>query len=347
MSTAVPELKAPFPYFGGKSVVAPLVWARLGDVANFVEPFFGSGACLLGRPHLPRTETVNDADGYLANFWRAVQTAPEAVARYADWPVNECDLHARHLWLVNEGRRYAPASGAVGGAWETRPGWPFSPTSNRAPPPAGANEDEKEKDANRNPTPPHPPGLPALHPRRGRPARIPARHRFRGTGLPPLRRRGVSEADQGWLGDFGVGSGAAARADGGGGAMKGHTDLLIERARELLGLDETWHWCRLEMLPRDRKPSEPATAVFVELGQMDCEKCGKFRKPFHSIHLTLREEAANADQWSERTGKCSKCMGTGQVVAGISAEGTRWRDCARCEGTGAAEAVELVEATRC
>lgn len=123
--------------------------------------------------------------------------------------------------------------------------------------------------------------------------------------------------------------------------MRGHPDLLIDRARELLGLDETWHWCRLEMLPRDRKPSEPATAVFVELGQMDCEKCEKFRKPFHSIHLTLREEAANADQWSERTGKCSKCMGNGQVVAGISAaEGTRWRACARCEGTGKAEASE-------
>lgn len=100
-----PQLKAPFPYFGGKSVVAPLVWERLGDVPNYVEPFFGSGAVLLARPHDPRTETVNDADGYLANFWRAVQVAPEAVARYADWPVNECDLHARHLWLVNEGRR--------------------------------------------------------------------------------------------------------------------------------------------------------------------------------------------------------------------------------------------------
>jgi hypothetical protein len=29
-----------------------------------------------------------------------VQGAPDAVARYADWPVNEVDLHARHRWLV-------------------------------------------------------------------------------------------------------------------------------------------------------------------------------------------------------------------------------------------------------
>lgn len=95
-------LKAPFPYFGGKSKVAGLVWDRLGDVKNYVEPFFGSGAVLLGRPHDPRIETVNDLDGLLCNFWRAVQAAPDEVAKVADWPVSECDLHARHLVLVDK-----------------------------------------------------------------------------------------------------------------------------------------------------------------------------------------------------------------------------------------------------
>jgi hypothetical protein len=94
------KLKAPFPYFGGKSKVAPLVWRRLGDVDNYVEPFLGSGSVLLARPHPPRIETGNDLDCYVANFWRAVQHDPEAVAEYADWPVNEIDLHARHRWLV-------------------------------------------------------------------------------------------------------------------------------------------------------------------------------------------------------------------------------------------------------
>lgn len=93
-------LKAPFPWFGGKSRVADLVWDRFGDVANYVEPFFGSGAVLLARPHPPRIETVNDLDCMVANFWRAVQSDPEAVAKWCDWPVNEADLHARHLWLV-------------------------------------------------------------------------------------------------------------------------------------------------------------------------------------------------------------------------------------------------------
>ena len=95
-------LKAPFQYFGGKSTVADLVWERFGDVQNFVEPFFGSGAVLLARPHAPQTESVNDLDGMIANFWRAVQHDPDAVARWADWPISELDLHSRHLWLLGQ-----------------------------------------------------------------------------------------------------------------------------------------------------------------------------------------------------------------------------------------------------
>jgi len=92
-------LKAPFPWFGGKSRVAALAWQALGEVRNYVEPFAGSLAVLLARPHAPGTETVNDKDAYLANFWRALRHDPEAVAAWADWPVSEPDLHARHLWL--------------------------------------------------------------------------------------------------------------------------------------------------------------------------------------------------------------------------------------------------------
>ena len=49
-------------------------------------------------------ETVNDKDAYLSNFWRALRADPQGVAQWADWPVNEVDLHARHLWLVNTGK---------------------------------------------------------------------------------------------------------------------------------------------------------------------------------------------------------------------------------------------------
>lgn len=95
------KLKAPFPWFGGKSRVAHLVWERFGDPINYVEPFAGSLAVLLGRPTPARIETVNDLDCYVSNFWRALQQKPEEVAFWADHPVNEADLHARHLWLVD------------------------------------------------------------------------------------------------------------------------------------------------------------------------------------------------------------------------------------------------------
>ena len=93
-------MKAPFPYFGGKSRIADQVWSRFGNTPNYVEPFAGSLAVLLSRPDEPKTETVNDLDCYLSNFWRAVQAAPDEVAEWANWPVNEADLSARHLWLL-------------------------------------------------------------------------------------------------------------------------------------------------------------------------------------------------------------------------------------------------------
>ncbi len=93
---------APFPYFGGKSRAASLVWDLLGDVPNYVEPFFGSGAVLLRRPQVGKIETVNDRDGFIANFWRAIAADPDAVALAADWPVNEIDLEARHGWLIQQ-----------------------------------------------------------------------------------------------------------------------------------------------------------------------------------------------------------------------------------------------------
>jgi hypothetical protein len=95
-----PALKAPFPAFGGKSRVAHLVWPRLGNPRNFIEPFCFSLAMLLLRPDEPQIETVNDLNPFVSNFWRAIQRDPEAVAYWADWPVNETDLHARHKWLV-------------------------------------------------------------------------------------------------------------------------------------------------------------------------------------------------------------------------------------------------------
>lgn len=98
-------LAAPFPYFGGKALACETVWGALGDPVNYVEPFAGSAAMLLGRQEPGKVETINDADGFVANFWRAVSHDPDAVTHYADWPCIESDLEARHAWLVNRSER--------------------------------------------------------------------------------------------------------------------------------------------------------------------------------------------------------------------------------------------------
>jgi DNA adenine methylase len=104
MKSLAGTLAAPFPYFGGKSLACETAWVALGDPENYVEPFAGSAAMLLGRPNVGKVETINDADGFVANFWRAVSLDAAEVAKHADWPTNEADLFARHSWLV----RHAP-----------------------------------------------------------------------------------------------------------------------------------------------------------------------------------------------------------------------------------------------
>lgn len=96
--------KAPFPWFGGKSKAAPLVWDLLGDVEHYVEPFAGSLAVLLNRPHPCNrsyySETVNDLDGFVVNAWRGIQMYPDTVAEAASWPVAEADKIARQVALL-------------------------------------------------------------------------------------------------------------------------------------------------------------------------------------------------------------------------------------------------------
>jgi len=102
-------IPSPFPYFGGKRKIASAVWQRFGSVENYVEPFAGTAACLFARPEpFSGNETINDFDGLVANFWRAIKLHPEETAEYADWPVSENDLHARHAWLVGVKDTMAP-----------------------------------------------------------------------------------------------------------------------------------------------------------------------------------------------------------------------------------------------
>ena len=95
-------LSAPFPYFGGKSRLAPAIWQRLGNPCGVRgrSQRLGSLACLLARPDgAGQREIVCDLDGGISNFWRAVEAEPDLVAAWADYPTFHADLTARHKWL--------------------------------------------------------------------------------------------------------------------------------------------------------------------------------------------------------------------------------------------------------
>lgn len=105
-------LERPYPWFGGKAMIAAEVWRRLGNTKRYIDPCYGGGAVHLTRPreywdHPSAIEVINDADAFVANFWRAVQSDPSGVAAGVDWPINEHDLESRHRWL----REQAHATG--------------------------------------------------------------------------------------------------------------------------------------------------------------------------------------------------------------------------------------------
>ena len=100
MKTKEP-LKAPFPYFGGKSRSASLVWSALGDVRNYIEPFAGSLAVLLNRPTpFSGAETINDLDCHVVNAWRAIAKHPERLSEMLIAPVSEVETESQHNAIV-------------------------------------------------------------------------------------------------------------------------------------------------------------------------------------------------------------------------------------------------------
>lgn len=145
-------LHAPFPYFGGKRSVTDAVWARLGDPKQYIEPFCGSAALLLAKPKPASLEVIGDANGFIANFWRAVKHQPAAVAHAADYPISHIDQGARHRWLMDQRDRIGedlqdpdwPGDPKVAGWWLwgqcswIGSGWcDWSATGEAAPKPLG------------------------------------------------------------------------------------------------------------------------------------------------------------------------------------------------------------------
>lgn len=98
------QLKAPFTYFGGKSIVSSFVWQLLGnDIKRYFEPFAGSLAVLLARKRekgLVYHDIVNDLDCLIINVWKALKYAPEKLAYLCVDPVSHVLLWQRACFIV-------------------------------------------------------------------------------------------------------------------------------------------------------------------------------------------------------------------------------------------------------
>lgn len=125
-------MRPPFPYFGGKMMIAGRIAAALPAHGHYVEPFSGSLAVLLAKPP-SRMETVNDLDGAIVEFWRFLREQPADLARAcaltphsrAEWEASR-DLDSwwdTDLPPVERARRFWTAVTQARSNRLTRTGW--------------------------------------------------------------------------------------------------------------------------------------------------------------------------------------------------------------------------------
>lgn len=72
-------MRTPLTYYGGKQLLAPQIVALMPAHRVYLEPFAGGAAVLFAKPRVAR-ETLNDADGQIVRFWRALRERPDELA---------------------------------------------------------------------------------------------------------------------------------------------------------------------------------------------------------------------------------------------------------------------------
>lgn len=97
-------MRTPYPYFGNKREIAPMIWERVGDPHRLIIPFAGSMSELLARPRRRGNarEIVNDKNGFITNFWRAIKSDSSLLVPYLMEPINEINLHAWNRYLIEK-----------------------------------------------------------------------------------------------------------------------------------------------------------------------------------------------------------------------------------------------------
>ena len=88
--------KPPFPWIGGKEKIAPYILQTFPPkLAQYVEPFGGSGAVLLALPQDPsRLDIYNDLDAELVNLYSCIKECSNVLLRELKF----LPIHSRRLF---------------------------------------------------------------------------------------------------------------------------------------------------------------------------------------------------------------------------------------------------------
>jgi DNA adenine methylase len=105
-------MRTPLTYYGGKQKLAAQIVELMPSHTVYLEPFAGGAAVLFAKPRAER-ETINDLDGQITAFWRALRDRPEELASAvamtpygrAEWADSKIsatdDVEAARRLLVN------------------------------------------------------------------------------------------------------------------------------------------------------------------------------------------------------------------------------------------------------
>jgi DNA adenine methylase len=72
-------MRTPLTYYGGKQGLARQIVPLMPAHRVYLEPFAGGAAMLFAKPRAER-ETLNDLDGQIMRFWRALRDSPDELA---------------------------------------------------------------------------------------------------------------------------------------------------------------------------------------------------------------------------------------------------------------------------
>jgi DNA adenine methylase len=137
-SNSTARSRTPLTYYGGKQALARQIVPLMPEHRVYLEPFCGGAAILFAKERAER-ETINDADGRVMAFWRALRDRPDELAAAvaatpygrAEWRASRVagddeDIEAARRLLVNVDQSFSrsrqswsvPCIGDGRGRWQ-------------------------------------------------------------------------------------------------------------------------------------------------------------------------------------------------------------------------------------